>query len=252
MQPLLAFVSEGPLWFTALLNKAFAVPANRLLESLGIHPHDPHNPIPDYIAMQVLVALIMVGLFLSLRARLSMERPGGIQHTFELAYEFMKEQAHEIAGHHGKHFVPMVLTLGIFILFSNLIGLIPTLGAPTSAIEVTLGCAMMAFAYYHYEGARHQGLVKYIKHFGGTIWWLAPLMFPIEIVSHLGRPLSLSVRLFANIFAGHLIGQIFFSLVPLGVPMIFLGLDTFVSFLQAYIFMLLTLVYLGGAVAEEH
>jgi F-type H+-transporting ATPase subunit a len=146
----------------------------------------------------------------------------------------------------------MVLTLGVFILFSNLIGLVPSLLSPTANIQVTLGCAMVAFTYYHFQGARRQGPIQYLKHFGGPVWWLAPLMFPIEIVSHFGRPLSLSVRLFANIFAGDLIFLIFFGLLPLGVPMVFLGLHTFVSFLQAYIFMLLTMVYLAGAVAEEH
>ncbi len=243
---------EKILWFTALLNRLFAGPVNALLQALHIRVTDPHEPIPNYLAMQVLVALIIVGVFVLLRLRLSWDRPGGLQHIFEVAVDLMKQQAEEVAGHHGKHFIPMVLTLGIFILFCNLIGLIPSLLSPTANIEVTLGCALVAFSYYHFEGARHQGVWKYIKHFGGPIWWLSPLMFPIEIVSHLGRPLSLSVRLFANIFAGDLITFIFFTLVPIGVPMIFLGLHTFVSFLQAYIFMLLTLVYLSGAVSEEH
>ncbi len=244
---------EQILWFTKLLNRAFAGPANALLHALGIRVTDPHNPIPNYVAMQVLVALIMVVLFVVLRSRLSVEQPGKIQHLFEVFVEFMKETANDIAGHHhGPDFVPMVCTLGIFILFSNLIGLIPSFLSPTANIEVTLGCALVAFVYYHVEGARRQGVLRYIKHFGGPVWWLSPLMFPIEIISHFGRPLSLSVRLFANIFAGDLIFLIFFGLVPLGLPMIFLGLHTFVSFLQAYIFMLLTLVYLGGAVAEEH
>ncbi len=243
---------EETLWFTKLLNHLLGGPVNSLLGVLGIHPHNPAEPIPNYVAMQVLVALILVVLFLVLRSRLSLENPGKLQHMFEVAIEFMRSQAEEIIGHHGRHFVPMVLTIGMFILFCNLMGLIPSFLSPTASIEVTLGCALVAFAYYHYSGARHQGLLKYIKHFGGSVWWLAPLMFPIEIVSHLGRPLSLSVRLFANIFAGDLIFLIFFGLVPLGVPMIFLGLHTFVSFLQAYIFMLLTMVYLQGAVAEEH
>lgn len=243
---------EETLWFTKLLNHLLAGPVNSLLGVLGIHPHNPAEPIPNYVAMQVLVALILVVLFLVLRSRLSLENPGKLQHMFEVAIEFMRSQAEEIIGHHGRHFVPMVLTVGMFILFCNLIGLIPSFLSPTASVEVTLGCALVAFSYYHYSGARHQGLLKYMKHFGGSVWWLAPLMFPIEIVSHLGRPLSLSVRLFANIFAGDLIFLIFFGLVPLGVPMIFLGLHTFVSFLQAYIFMLLTMVYLQGAVAEEH
>src|SRR5688572_5814700 len=106
----LALVSEGPLWVTRLVNRVFAGPANALLEKLGIHPHDPHLPIPDYIALQIMVALIIVALFLFLRSRLSLERPGNLQQGLEVAVEFMREQAHEIAGHHGKHFVPMVLT----------------------------------------------------------------------------------------------------------------------------------------------
>ncbi len=244
--------SEEVFWFTRLLNHLFASPINRLLDWLGIPAASRAEPIPNYIAMQVLVAVVLVALFAFLRTRLSMDRPGRLQHIFEVTVEFMRGQADEIVGHHGRQFVPMVLTLGLFILFSNLIGMVPTFGSPTANIHVTLGCALVAFAYYHYQGARHHGLTSYLKHFGGPIWWLAPLMFPIEIVSHLGRPLSLSVRLFANIFAGDLIFLIFFGLVPFAVPMVFLGLHTFVSFLQSYIFMLLTMVYLAGAVAEEH
>ncbi len=243
---------EHELWFTALLNKLLGGPVASLLAALGIRPENPESPIPNYIAMEVLVALVIVALFLFLRTRLSMERPGGIQHVFEVFYGFIRGQAEEIVGHEGHRFVPMVMTLGVFILLSNLIGLVPSLESPTQHIEVTLGCAMVAFLYYHYSGARHQGLLKYLKHFAGPVVFLAPIMIPIEIVSHFARPLSLSVRLFANMFAGELITGIFFGLVPLGLPMIFMGLHTFVAFLQAYIFMLLTLVYLAGAVEEAH
>ena len=244
---------EETLWFTKLLNYLFASPVNGFLGALGIHPHNPAEPIPDYMAMQVLVALILVALVLFLRPRLSLDRPGKLQHILEVGYGFVREQAEEIIGHHGRHFVPMVLTLGLFILFCNLVGLIPTFGAATSHIEVTVGCAMVAFIYYHYAGVRQQGLSKYLKHFAGPMLVLAPLMIPIEIVSHLARPLSLSVRLYANIFAGHTVAGIFFVLSKgIVVPMVFYGLDTFVSFLQSYIFMLLTMVYLSGAVAEEH
>ena len=243
---------EHELWFTVLLNKLFAGPAAALLATLGIHVEDAAHPIPNRIAMQVLVALIIMALFLFLRTRLSMDHPGRIQHVFEVFYEFVKGQAEEIIGHHGHQFAPMVMTIGVFILFSNLLGLVPTFESPTQNIQVTLGCAMVAFLYYHYSGMRHQGILKYIKHFGGPVVFLAPVMFVIEIFSHLGRPLSLSVRLYANMFAGKLITLIFFGLVPVGLPMIFMGLHTFVAFLQAYIFMLLTMVYLQGAVAEEH
>jgi F-type H+-transporting ATPase subunit a len=241
------------LWFTRLLNYLFAAPVNAFLGALGIHPHNPGEPIPNYMAMQVLVALILVAMVLFLRSQLSLDRPGKLQHILEAGYGFIRSQAEEIIGHQGHRFVPMVLTLGLFILFCNLVGLVPTFGAATSHIEVTLGCAMVAFIYYHYAGVRQQGLFKYLKHFSGPMLVLAPLMIPIEIVSHLARPLSLSVRLFANIFAGHQVAEIFFKLTGgILVPMVFVGLDTFVSFLQAYIFMLLTMVYLSGAVAEEH
>ncbi len=244
---------EETLWFTKLLNYLFAGPVNRFLEALGIHPHNPAEPIPDYMAMQVLVALVLVTLVLFLRLRLSLDRPGKLQHILEAGYGFIRSQAEEIIGHHGHRFVPMVLTLGLFILFCNLVGLIPTFGAATSHIEVTVGCAMLAFIYYHYAGVRQQGLSKYLKHFTGPMLVLAPLMIIVEFFSHLARPLSLAVRLYANIFAGHTVAAIFFKLSwGIVVPMVFYGLDTFVSFLQAYIFMLLTMVYLSGAVAEEH
>jgi F-type H+-transporting ATPase subunit a len=110
---------------------------------------------------------------------------------------------------------------------------------------------MVAFFYYQAQGFKHAG-VKYLKHFAGPMPILAPLMIPIEIISHLARMLSLTVRLYANMFAGDLVTLVFISLVPLGIPVLFLGLHTFVSFLQAYIFVLLTTVYVAGAVAEEH
>jgi F-type H+-transporting ATPase subunit a len=117
---------------------------------------------------------------------------------------------------------------------------------------VPAGCAMAAFLYYNIEGAREQGVFKYLAHFAGPVWWLAPLMIPIEIISHLARPMSLTIRLFANMFAGEQVTVIFLGLVPVVIPAIFMGLHVFVSFLQAYIFMLLTMVYVQGATAREH
>jgi F-type H+-transporting ATPase subunit a len=116
---------------------------------------------------------------------------------------------------------------------------------------VPLGCAVCAFLYYHAQGFKRHG-IAYPKQFLGPIWWLIPLMLPLEIISHLARLLSLTIRLYANIFAGDMVTLVFFSLVPIGVPIIFLGLHIFVSMLQTYIFVLLTTVYLAGAVAEEH
>ena len=146
----------------------------------------------------------------------------------------------------------MLLTLGMFIFLSNVLGVIPTLETPTGQISVTVGCALATLAYYHYWGIRHHGLLGYIRTFMGPVLAIGPLMLVIELVSHLARGLSLSVRLFANMMAGHNISLISMSLIPLGVPVIFEGLHIFVGSLQAYIFVLLTMVYLAGAVSEEH
>ncbi len=143
------------------------------------------------------------------------------------------------------------MALALFILICNLIGLIPGFESPTAVPVVPLGCAICAFIYYHTQGFKHHG-VAYLKHFMGPMWWLAIIMVPIEIISHLARVLSLTVRLYANMFAGDMVTMVFFSLVPVLVPVLFLGLHIGVSFLQTYIFVLLTTVYLSGAVADEH
>ncbi len=150
-----------------------------------------------------------------------------------------------------KAFTPFLVALACFILVSNLIGLIPGFESPTAVPIVPLGCALVAFIYYQAHGFKHHG-IGYLKHFAGPIPLLAPLMVPIEIISHLARLLSLTIRLYANMFAGDMVTLVFFSLVPIGLPVIFIGMHIGVSFLQTYIFVLLTTVYLAGAVAEEH
>jgi F-type H+-transporting ATPase subunit a len=135
---------------------------------------------------------------------------------------------------------------------ANLIGVIPGFMSPTQVVYVPCGCALVAFLYYNIVGLRKNGPIGYTKHFLGPVWWLAPLMLPIEIVSHLARPLSLTVRLFANMYAGEQVTLLFLSMTYLVAPAIFMGLHVFVSFLQAYIFTLMTMIYVAGAVAEEH
>ena len=193
-------------------------------------------------------------MFAVLRGRLSMERPGRMQHVFEVLYEFISDQGDEIVGRHAKRYLPFFGTLFFFILFSNLIVIIPGFESPTMFMPapVPAGCAMAAFLYYHVQGFRAQGAGKYLAHFAGPSLPLAPLMIPIEIISHLARPLSLTIRLFANMFASEQVTIIFLGMVPLVVPAVFMGLHVFVSFLQAYIFMLLTMVYVAGAVAHDH
>jgi F-type H+-transporting ATPase subunit a len=238
--------------FTELLNRLFAGPANAILHALGIHPTHPEAPISNFVAMEFLVFLLLVCFFLFVRSRLSVDKPGASQHAVEVISGFVKDQSNEIIGHHSEGYTSFLVALGLFILACNLLGMVPWFESPTAVPSVPLGCAILAFLFYNIAGIRKQGPLKYAAHFAGPMPALAPLMIPIEIISHLARVLSLTIRLFANIFAGDMVTLVFFSLVPIGIPVIFLGLHVAVSFLQAYIFVLLTTVYLAGAVAEEH
>ena len=239
------------LWFTKLLNGVFATPLTALLRALHIKPDHPQSPIPNSVAMEILVFIFLVLIFFYLRARLSVDRPGALQHIFEGAHNFIQQQSREIIGPHSEGYTAFLVTLGLFILICNLIGLIPGFESPTAVKFVPLGCAIVAFFYYQAQGFKHAG-IGYLKHFAGPMPALALLMVPIEIISHLARVLSLTIRLFANMFAGDMVTLVFISLIPIGVPILFLGLHIGVSFLQTYIFVLLTTVYLQGAVAEEH
>jgi F-type H+-transporting ATPase subunit a len=247
------------LTFTAFLNHLFGPTVTALLEALHIHPRHPATPITNPVAMEILVVLLLTIFFLAVRMRLSVERPGALQHTMEGINGFIEGLADEIIGHHSAKFVPYLTVLGLFILTCNLLGLIPGLESPTGVPVVPLGCALVTWFYYHYAGIRENG-VGYVKHFIGPqegmplmVRLLLPfLLFPIEIFSHLARVLSLTVRLFANMFAGEMVTLVFFSLLPLGLPVVFEGLHIGVSFIQTYIFVLLACVYLGEAVAHDH
>jgi F-type H+-transporting ATPase subunit a len=239
------------LWFTAFLNHYLAGTVTTLLRALHIEPKFPDAPIPNSASMEVLVFLFLIVLFLMVRSRLSVDKPTALQHMFEGIHGFVGNQSEEIIGHHSEGFTPFLAALGLFILLCNLIGVIPGFESPTATPAVPLGLAVCAFVYYQAQGFKHSG-VAYLKHFLGPVWWLSWLMLPIEIISHLARMLSLTIRLYANMFAGDMVTLVFFSLVPIGVPIIFLGLHIGVSLLQTYIFVLLTTVYLAGAVAEEH
>ena len=239
------------LWFTEILNRLFASRVTLLLRAMHIEPKHPAAPIPNSLAMEILVFSFLLILFLLLRSRLSVDRPGAVQHVFEGVEGFIQSQSNEIIGHHSEGYTPFLASLCFFILFCNLIGVIPGFESPTAVPVVPLGCALCAFVYYQAQGFKHAG-IGYLKHFVGPMPALAILMVPIEIISHLARVLSLTIRLFANMFAGDMVTLVFFSLVPIGVPILFLGLHIGVSLLQTYIFILLTTVYLQGAVSEEH
>jgi F-type H+-transporting ATPase subunit a len=239
------------LLVTELLNRAFAGPVDALLRIFGIHPSHPEAPIPDHVAMQFVVVLLLTTFFVVVRLGLSVDSPSAPQHVMEGIQDFAGNLARDLIGRHYQEYLPYLITLGMFILTSNLLGLIPGLESPTAKPVVPLGCALVTWFYYHFQGLRKNG-VGYVKHFMGPVWWLAILMFPIEIFSHLARVLSLTVRLFANMFAGEMVTLVFFSLLPIGIPVIFEGLHIGVSFIQTYIFVLLTCVYLGEATAHEH
>ncbi len=248
------------LALTALLNRLFGPQVLALLLKLHIHPKYPATPITNAFAMELLVVILLTIFFIAVRSQLSVERPGALQHTMEGIHGFIENMAQEIIGQHSARFVPYLTVLGLFILTCNLLGLVPGLESPTAVVIVPLGCALLTWFYYQYAGLREHGAIGYLKHFIGpqegmplvVRIFLPIIIFPIEIFSHLARILSLSVRLFANMFAGEMVTLVFFSLIPVGLPVIFQGLHIFVAFIQTYIFVLLPAVYLGEAMAHEH
>jgi F-type H+-transporting ATPase subunit a len=239
------------LWITELLNRIFGPFIAAILQAMGIHLAHPEAPIHNALAMELVVFFFLLALFLVVRSQLSVDKPGALQHSVEGIVGFIEQQSREIIGAHSEGFTPFLVALGLFILCCNLIGLIPGFESPTAVPIVPLGCAVVAFCYYQFQGFKHAG-IGYLKHFAGPVWWLAWLMVPIELISHLARVMSLTIRLFANMFAGDMVTLVFFSLVPIGIPVAFLGLHIGVSLLQTYIFVLLTTVYLSEAVAQEH
>jgi F-type H+-transporting ATPase subunit a len=242
------------LWIVGLFNAVFGPMVAAMLEPFGRHV-DPAHAIPDYLVMAILIVLSVTTLSLIVRSRLSVENPGKLQILMEDAVGAVGGILEEWIGPNGRRYLPLIATLGIFILLGNYAGLVPGLMAPTSNINVTLGCALTIWVYYHYQGIREQGAVAYFKHFAappGAPLFIAPIMLPIELISHMSRVMSLSLRLFGNIFGEELVILILFSIIPFLVPlpMMLLGLVT--GGLQAFIFVLLSVIYLAGAVAVEH
>ena len=240
------------LALTRLLNQLFGGPVTSMLTSMGITLKHPGAPITDALALELLVAAALILFFILVRASLSVEKPGSIQQFAEMIFEFVGGQADQIIGHGYERYQGFVTVIFLFVIVCNLIGLIPGINSPTESPVVPLGIALLTFAYYNFHGVREQGVKGYLGHFAGPIWWISPLLFPIEIISHCARVMSLTIRLYANMFAGGLVTLVFFSLVPIGVPVVFLGLHLMVSAIQAYVFMLLAMIYLSQAVAHDH
>jgi F-type H+-transporting ATPase subunit a len=241
---------EHSLYIVELFNKIFSKPLASLLGLIGIEVKHPEHFIPDYLVMSLIVAVIII-LFFGLSSRKLTPVPSKLQSFLEIVIETFEGLLVDTIGEKGKKYLPMIATVGVFILISNLLGLIPGFMAPTSKLNVTAGCALAVFVYYHWQGIRSQGLLKYLKHFMGPIPLLAPLMIPIEVISHFSRPVSLSIRLFGNIFAEELLIVIIASIIPFFLPLPFMAVAIFTSIIQAFVFVLLSCIYIAGAVAHE-
>jgi F-type H+-transporting ATPase subunit a len=234
-----------------LLNLLLAVPVTRLLNWIGHPPINPAAPIDGVFTMELLAVLLLLSFFVIVRLSLQVEKPRVAQQLAEMLEEFVTNQTEPIIGDKYRVFLPFITTILLFVVVNNLLGLLPDVDTATASPEVPLGLALLTFAYYHWQGLK-ENKAGYFKQFLGPVWWIAPLMLPIEIISHIARVLSLTLRLFANMFASDLLTLIFFSLFPFALPVVFLGLHLGVSLIQAYVFMLLATIYVGLATAHEH
>ncbi|GBE41856.1 MAG TPA: ATP synthase F0 subunit A [Nitrospirae bacterium] len=211
--------------------------------------------IPEFVAFSWVAVLIIIVLAVLAKSSLKMV-PSGVQNLVEVIIEFFLDIAESTIGHQGRHFLPFIATIGIYILVCNLLGLLPGGDAPTSNLNTNVALALPVFFATHIYGIKAHKFA-YIKHFVGPIRSLPAiplmiLMFIIELIGHLARPLTLSVRLFGNMVAKHKIILIFLLLAPWVVPTAILCLGVLVSVIQAYVFVLLTSLYLAGAVEEAH
>jgi F-type H+-transporting ATPase subunit a len=226
------------------------VPVNALWHSVQ---HRYAWDIPDHVIMAALVLLISCIIFPLASRRISKENPGPLQHILELTVQGLKDLLHDVIGKEGESFLYIIGAFAVFIFISNIFGLFYFLQPPTSNPNTTFALALTSFLYYNYQGIKTQGLLHYLKHFGGPVWWLFPLMFVIEIIANFARILSLGMRLFGNIFGEHTATGIFSGLVPIIIPWPMMALGIFGAVLQTFVFIMLTMVYLSGAVAaEEH
>jgi F-type H+-transporting ATPase subunit a len=268
---------------TEWVNHIFGPLALQLLHGVHVQPADYDHPIPEYVVMSLVVLVVGTIVALILRARLSVDRPGPMQQIAELLLTNplgfgIKDLLEENVGHGADRFIAFTGSVSIFILLANLLSVFPAFSSPTGNAVVPLGCAILTFLYFNWQGIRHHGPGGYLLTFAGSPkhaadWGLAVLLLPVELISTSARLLSLTVRLWANIFASDLIYMIFIALLlgpfnwawgkspvfgaflwifPALIPIVFIALHIFVSIIQAYIFTVLPSIYIGLAVAEEH
>jgi F-type H+-transporting ATPase subunit a len=222
--------------------------------------YTPENAIPWYTVMFVIACILSVALIWILKGKLSEDEPGHGQQTLEVGVLAVRSMLEDIVGPHGLQYFPVVMTFAVLILVSNLMGFFPLFVTPTSATSVTFALGISSFVYYNYIGIKENGLFGHLKHFAGPIWWIAPLIFPIELISNLIRPLSLGIRLFGNMFADEKVMESITHLAPpwtlfalpnLAVP-ILMGLGLFVAVVQTFVFVLLSQLYLSEVSHPPH
>jgi len=206
---------------------------------------------PEHVTYTWLAMAILIGLSLAVRFSLKKTAPTGLQNFLETIVGALEDFVVDIMGPEGRHYLPLIGTLFLFILVCNLQGLVPGFDSPTANINTTLALALVAFTTTHYIGLKRHG-IGYVKHFMGPMWVLAPLMFPIEVISHLARVISLTFRLFGNMVAKHKLLLVLALLAPYIAPVPILGLGLLVAFVQAGVFTLLTMLYLSGSIEAAH
>ncbi len=220
-----------------------------LFTFFGLVSHD-HTFI--YMTHMLLAALIVIVIAKMATSNMKVV-PTGTQNLLEAYLGGVLAMGADVMGkEEARRYLPLVATIGLFVGIANLIGIVPGFEAPSAFLDFTLALALVVFVYYNFEGIRRNGVISYFKHFFGPVWWLAWLMFPIEIVSHISRIISLSFRLFGNVKGDDMFLMVLLMLAPWLLPMIPFALLTFMALLQAFIFMMLTYVYLGGAVSMHN
>jgi F-type H+-transporting ATPase subunit a len=239
-----------PLW------RAFFARFGTTPEAVFGVPYSPETAIPWYTVMFVVACIVTVAIIWILKGRLSTEEPGHGQQTLELGVLAVRNMLSDVVGPHGLKYFPVVMTFAVLILVSNVLGFFPLFMTPTAATSVTFALGLSSFVYYNYIGISENGIFGHLKHFAGPIWWIAPLIFAIELISNFIRPMSLGIRLFGNMFADEKVGETVANLAPpytqFVVPVLLMPLGLFVALVQTFVFVLLSMVYLSEVSHPPH
>jgi F-type H+-transporting ATPase subunit a len=219
-------------------------------------PYTPDNAIPWYTVMFFIACVLSVVIIWILKGKLSESEPGGGQQTLEVSVLAVRSMIEDIIGPHGLKYFPVVMTFAVLILVSNLMGLFPLFMSPTAATSVTFALGLSSFLYYNFIGIKENGLFGHLKHLAGPIWWIAPLIFPIELISNFIRPFSLGIRLFGNLFADEKVLETVANLAPPFtqwlLPLPLMALSVFVALVQTFVFILLSQLYLSEVSHAPH